>query len=94
MDSAVPSVRATGAFQDNVACTVVDPFTVMLKAGSEVVTVPSPTLITILLVVPALVGVPLRRPVEVLKVAQLGRFTMLKAKVAPASASLAVGWKL
>ena len=70
--------------------------TVRLKAGRAVVTVPSLTLITMLLVVPtlALVGVPLKRPVVVLKVAQLGRFTMLKAKVVPASGSDAVGVKL
>jgi hypothetical protein len=36
-------------------------------------------------------GVPCSRPVVVLNVAQLGRFTMLNVSVPP-SGSLAVGW--
>jgi hypothetical protein len=46
------------------------------NAGSDAVARPSLTVMTMLLEVPtfALVGVPLKRPVEVLKVAQLGRF--------------------
>ena len=37
------------------------------------------------------VGVPARRPVAVLNVAQVGRFVMLNVSVPP-SESLAVGW--
>ena len=48
--------------------------TVIVKDGSEAVTLPSVTLTTMLADVPmfADAGVPLSRPVEVLNVAQLG----------------------
>jgi hypothetical protein len=67
----------------------------MPKAGNDVVAVPSDTLIPMLLNEPtsATAGVPVRRPVEVLNVAQLGLFEMLNVSVSP-SASVALGWKL
>ena len=68
------------------------PLTLMLNAGSEADAWPSLTVITMLENVPALVGVPLRVPVEVLKVAQLGRFCTLKVSVRPLG-PLAVGVK-
>ena len=69
--------------------------TVIENAGSETVVAPSLTLIAMFEYVPtfAAVGVPLRRPVDVLKVAHAGRLTMLKRSGSP-FASLAVGWKL
>ena len=51
--------------------------TVMENAGREVVKLPSLTEMTRLLKVPASSGVPLKVPVAVLKVAQLGLLTML-----------------
>jgi hypothetical protein len=66
-------------------------FTVSVKGASEAVAWPSLTLIAMPENEPAPVGVPLRRPVEVLNVAQVGRFWMLKPSVLP-SGSLAVGW--
>ncbi len=70
--------------------------TVKLKAAKFVVAVPSDTLMTIPLVVPtsALVGVPVKAPVLVLKLAQVGLLAMLKVKVVPRSSSFAVGVKL
>ena len=64
----------------------------MLNAGSEALARPSLTLMTMLLNAPtfALVGVPLRRPVAVSKLAQLGRFWIVKPSVS-LSASFAVG---
>jgi hypothetical protein len=56
---------------------LVEPETEIEKARSEAVARPSLTPITMLLVVPDAVGVPLRRPVEVLNVAQLGRFVIV-----------------
>ena len=69
--------------------------TVIEKAESEVVVIPSLTLIVILLVVPTSVlpGVPLIAPLVVLKLAQVGKLLTLKVRVSP-SASLAVGVKL
>jgi len=69
--------------------------TIIENAGSEVVSVPSLTLMVIALVVPTsvLAGVPLMAPLAVLKLAQVGRLLTLKVRVSP-SASLAVGTKL
>ena len=53
---------------------VVGAFTVIEKAPKDALARPSLTLMRILLCVPPWVGVPLNRPVEVLKLAQLGRF--------------------
>ena len=64
----------------------------MLNAGSEADSWPSLTLITMLANVPALVGVPLKAPVEVLKVAQDGRFWTLKVSAIPCGSD-AVGVK-
>src|SRR5690349_556776 len=72
---------------------LVPPPTVIEKAGRYVVRRPSLTPMMMLLNVPAAVGVPLKRPVEVLNVAQLGRFWMVKPSALP-SASAAVGRKL
>ena len=66
--------------------------TVIEKAGSELVPVLSLTLITILECVAAVVGVPLRRPVVVLKVAHVGRLVIENVNASPL-ASLAVGCK-
>lgn len=68
------------------------PVTVRVKAGREVVTVPSLTLITIPEWTDAIVGVPESRPVLVLKLAHTGLFAIENPSVFP-SASLAVGWK-
>jgi hypothetical protein len=62
----------------------------MVNAGRLADAWPSLTLITMLAWLPVLVGVPARRPVLVLNVAQVGRFAMLKVSVLP-SASVAVG---
>jgi len=58
---------------------------VIENAASDVVALPSLTLMTMLGYVPtfALPGVPLRSPVTVLKAAQVGLFVMLKASVSP-----------
>lgn len=67
--------------------------TVIEKLESETVAAPSDTEITMLDVVPRLldVGVPLNRPVAVLKVAQAGRFVIEKLIALP-SGSDADGW--
>ena len=69
--------------------------TVTENGASETLAVPSDTEIVMLLkVMPAtlLLGVPVRRPVELLNVAQLGRLTMEYVSVLP-SGSEALGWK-
>ncbi|MEQ1579368.1 MAG: hypothetical protein ABL964_02160 [Steroidobacteraceae bacterium] len=68
------------------------PVTVNVKAGSEVVTLPSLTLITIPECTAAVVGTPESRPVVVLKLAHVGLLAIEKPRVLP-SASVAVGWK-
>ena len=70
------------------------PVTAIEKAGSDTDTVPSLTLIRMFAYVPTWVdvGVPDKRPVLVLKVAQLGRFWTLNPNVSP-SGSLAAGVK-
>jgi hypothetical protein len=67
--------------------------TVMAKAGSEALDVPSDTLITMPVYVPAFaaVGVPLSWPVVLSKVAHAGLLAMEKVSVPPA-ASAALGW--
>ena len=67
----------------------------MLNAGSELTATPSVTEIRTLLNDPTLFppGVPDRRPVPALKLAQDGLFTIVKLSASP-SASEAVGWKL
>ena len=69
--------------------------TVRLKAGSAALKLPSLTLITMPEVVPTslLPGVPVKAPVLVLKLAQLGLLLMLKLNVS-SSGSDAVGVKL
>lgn len=54
------------------------------------VALPSLTRITMLACTPLLLGVPVRRPVAVLKVAQLGLLVIVKPRVSP-SASVATG---
>ena len=67
--------------------------TAMANAGRLAENCPSLTLIKMLPKVPTfeLVGVPDRRPVPVLNVAQLGRFAMLYVNVLP-SGSAPTGW--
>jgi hypothetical protein len=67
--------------------------TAIENAGIAVDTLPSLTLIVIEANVPVAVGVPDKRPVDVLKDAQLGLFAIVKPSVS-LFASLAVGWKL
>ena len=69
-------------------------FTWILNAASEADACPSLTLITMFVNVPTyeLGGVPLKVPVDVLKLAQPGRFCTLKLRVMPAG-PLAVGVK-
>ena len=64
--------------------------TVIVKAGSDALFLPSLTLMTMSDAAPAACGVPLRRPVAVLNVAQVGRFVIEKASVSP-SLSCALG---
>ena len=64
--------------------------TVIENAGSAALAMPSLTLITILERVPVTAGVPLNRPVEVLKLAPAGALAIEKVSVLP-SASAAVG---
>jgi len=64
--------------------------TLIENAGKEVLTVPSFTAMTILECVAAVVGVPLKRPVELENVAHAGAFEIVKLSVLP-SASEAVG---
>ena len=90
MTGVEPSAFAVGTDQLIVAVPELLAATVIAKPGSDAVDVPSETLITMLLYVPAAVGVPLSAPVVVLKLAQLGLFWMLKLSVAPAAA-LVVG---
>ena len=81
-----------GGVQLNVAEPLATASTVMLKAASEVVVLPSLTRITMLLNVPTLlaVGVPCNRPVVVLNVAHEGAFVIENVNVLPLG-SLAVG---
>jgi hypothetical protein len=89
-----PSELRVGAVQLSVAEPLPLPLalTVIENAASDVVALPSLTRITMFEYVPicASVGVPLRRPVEVLKDTHAGLFEMLKVKESPFE-SLAVG---
>ena len=66
--------------------------TVIVKAGSDFLYQPSMTEIRMFEYVPATVGVPLRRPVTVLKLAQAGLLLTANLSVLP-SGSVAEGWK-
>ena len=90
----LPSVFCVGACQLIVALPVAGAVLVVVieNAGSEAVAAPSLTRMTMPLATPAAVGVPDRRPVAVLNVAQLGRLSIVQASVSP-FASLALGWK-
>jgi hypothetical protein len=57
--------------------------TVTENAGSEALAVPFETLMVMPEAVPALLGVPVRLPVELLKVAQLGMLEMENVSAAP-----------
>jgi hypothetical protein len=65
--------------------------TVIVKAGSDFDLRPSLTEMRMFENVPAAVGVPLSRPVLLLKLAQAGRLLTAKVSVRP-SGSLAEGW--
>jgi hypothetical protein len=65
---------------------------VIVKVGSDFVLLPSLTEMRMFENVPATVGVPLRRPVLVLKLAQAGRLPMANVSGWP-SGSVAEGWK-
>lgn len=87
----LPSSLAVGGVQDKVAALLASaPVTVMEKAGSVAVAFPSVTRMTMFECVASSVGVPERRPVSVLNVAQIGLFSIWKVSVSP-SASLAAG---
>ena len=92
--SVEPSVLRVGAVQLSVAEPLPLPLalTVIENAASDVVALPSLARITMFEYVPicASVGVPLRRPVEVLKDAHAGLFEMLKVRESPFE-SLAAG---
>ena len=89
---AVPGVTDVGGVPEITGGRFGMLFTTIENAGSDAVSLPSLTLTTIPPKVPmsALVGVPESLPVLPLKVAQLGRFVMLKVNALP-SGSLAVG---
>jgi hypothetical protein len=89
---AVPAVTEVGGVPEIVGGRFATFVTAIENAGSCAVACPSLTPMTMLLNVPmlALVGVPARRPVLALNVAQLGRFVMLYVNALP-STSVAVG---
>ena len=64
----------------------------MVNAGKDAVSVPSLTLITIPANVPGAVGVPVRAPLLVLKLAQDGWPWIENFRVVLASGSDAAGW--
>jgi hypothetical protein len=68
--------------------------TLMVNAASETLFLPSVTLILMLVKEPTLLleGVPLRRPVVVLKAAQLGMPVIEKVSTPPLG-SVVAGWK-
>ena len=63
----------------------------IVKAGSDLDLLPSLTEMRMFENVPATVGVPLRRPVLLLKLAQAGRLLTENVSVRP-SGSVAEGW--
>lgn len=75
---AAPATTVAGGVPLIVGATLAGAATVMAKPGSDVVAVPSVTEMTMPVKLPTLpaAGVPLRRPVLVLKLAQDGRFEM------------------
>jgi hypothetical protein len=81
----VGGLLATGAVEPAGA-------TVIVKADSDLVLRPSLTEMRMFANVPATVGVPLSRPVLVLKLAQAGRLLTANVSVRP-SGSVAEGWK-
>lgn len=92
--SALPSVLVVGAVQASVALPV-SALTVIVNGDSDALDLPSLTVMVTPAKLPTLllVGVPLNRPVAVLKLAQTGLLTMLKPSASPL-ASAAVGLKL
>jgi hypothetical protein len=80
-----PSALRVGGVQLKVAEPFATSLTVMLNAGNDTVVRPSDTRMTMFEYVPtcALVGVPLKRPVDVLKVAHEGRLEMLNVNLSP-----------
>src|ERR1700722_10479698 len=96
--SGLPLVFLVGGTQSMVAEAVVGGVllvTATLNAGSEAELVPLLALMTMSPYEPSceVVGVPLRRPVAMLKVAHEGLFCTENDRVLP-SGSLAVGWNL
>ena len=89
---ALPTLIVRTGVPEIVGARFVEPLTAIENAGSAVLTRPSLTLMMMLPKVPVAVGVPLKRPVVVLKVAQAGRFWMAKPRELP-SVSAATGWK-
>ena len=95
MLSWVPSTFCVGGIHDNVTGDAVDAActTLIENAGSDFVTLPSLTLMTIFEYVPMWdeAGVPVRLPVALLNVAQAGFMAILNVSLLP-SGSDAVGW--
>src|SRR5688572_16831966 len=89
---ATPTVAVVAGVPEIVGGRFAGALTVIVNAGSAALAEPSLTLMPMFANVPmlAVVGVPLIRPVDVLNVAQLGRFEIANVSVPP-SGSLAVG---
>lgn len=91
----MPSAFRVGGTHDNVTGAVVDVdcTTLIAKAGSDLVAMPSLTLMTIFEYVPTCDedGVPVSLPVLLLNEAQAGFILILKVSLLP-SGSDAVGW--
>ena len=87
-----PTVAVVGGDPEIVGGRLAAGLTLIANTGSDVVLVPSLTLIATFENVPAAVGVPCSCPVDVLNVAHAGRLTIENVSVLP-SGSLAVGVK-
>jgi hypothetical protein len=87
---AVPCITAVGGLPEIVGARF-GCVTTIEKAANAVAALPSLTLIVMVANVPAALGVPVSAPLLVLNEAQEGLFAMLKVRVVPGSASLAVG---